>query len=171
MGRVGSNRMLTLPMVGSTSSTGPCAPIDAHTPRAITAAIETRTACKRKEIKANSWHHVCASTTHSHHRSRVYRVCSTKPQRRPATTCDREAGGCHGYYDDGRYYHVPTQSGSENMQNYWERASAGSLASLLTSSNVIPKAQNWLFVTRRGTRIRNEFKLIRDDEWAIQPNR
>jgi hypothetical protein len=41
----------------------------------------------------------------------------------------------------------------------WGRASAGSLASFLTSSNVIPKAQNWLFVTRRGTRDKERVQI------------
>ena len=55
VGRVGSSRMLTFPMVGSTSSTGPCAAIDAHTLRAITLVTERRTARKRNAIKVNPW--------------------------------------------------------------------------------------------------------------------
>ena len=55
VGRVGSSRILTLPMVGSTSSTGPCARIDVHRPRAITTATATRTPRKRSATKVNSY--------------------------------------------------------------------------------------------------------------------
>ena len=51
VGRVRSSRMLTLPMFGSTSSTGPCACIDTHTPRGSTTATARRRPTKRNATK------------------------------------------------------------------------------------------------------------------------
>src|ERR1700758_3005016 len=93
VGRVGSSRMLTLPMVGSTSSTGPCARIDARTPTAITEATATRTARKRNATKGNSCIIFCACTTHTTDAESIasvqrnrYRAAAALPARRASMT-------------------------------------------------------------------------------------